>query len=137
MESIRELLAQAGSWLVVLSVGTFLLALLALPWLLVKLPEDYLVSPPESGQRSHPLRALALNLLGGLLVIAGVLMLVLPGQGLLTLVAGLMIMDFPGKHRLLVKLLSREGVLKGVNMLRGKVGAPPIRPRMGSAHAER
>ena len=39
----------------------------------------------------------AKNLLGATLVLAGLLMLFLPGQGVITLLAGLMIMNYPGK----------------------------------------
>ena len=40
------------------------------------------------------------NLLGGLLILLGLVMLVTPGQGILTIVLGFTIMDFPGKKRI-------------------------------------
>ena len=40
------------------------------------------------------------NLLGGLLILLGLIMLVTPGQGILTIVLGFTIMDFPGKKRI-------------------------------------
>ncbi len=46
------------------------------------------------------------NLYGGLLIIAGVIMLFTPGQGLLTLLAGFLLLDFPGKRRTWRKILS-------------------------------
>jgi hypothetical protein len=67
------------------------------------------------------------NALGVLLVLLGLAMLVLPGQGLLTLAVGLMLVDFPGKHQLVVKLLSRPKVLGVVNKLRARHQAEPLR----------
>ncbi|MFN3203042.1 MAG: PGPGW domain-containing protein [Bradymonadia bacterium] len=123
-----EWLTQGGLWLVGLSVGTFVLALVALPWLLVRLPADYLIRAPAAEERAPALQRLALNIFGGLLVIAGMAMLVLPGQGVLTLIAGLMLMDFPGKRTLLVKLINRPSALKGINALRRRAGAPNLTP---------
>ena len=40
------------------------------------------------------------NAVGLVLVTAGLAMLVLPGQGIITLLVGIILMDFPGKHRL-------------------------------------
>lgn len=131
LEQIESVAAEAGIWLLALSVGTFLLALVALPLLLVKLPEDYLIRDSHAPPEGHLLRRALLNLVGLVLVLAGLLMLVLPGQGILTLIAGLMLMDFPGKHRVLVKLLSRPSVLKGVNALRVKASAKPLAPPAG------
>jgi hypothetical protein len=68
---------------------------------------------------------IAHNLLGVVLVLLGVAMLVLPGQGLLTLLVGLLLVDFPGKHQLAVRLLSRPKVLSVVNKLRAHKGAAP------------
>jgi hypothetical protein len=68
----------------------------------------------------------ARNLLGVVLVLLGVLMLVLPGQGILTLLVGVLLVDFPGKHKLVQRLLSRPKVLGIVNKLRTHRGSPPL-----------
>jgi hypothetical protein len=68
------------------------------------------------------------NLLGVLLVLLGIAMLLLPGQGLLTLLVGLLLIDFPGKHQLVVRLLTRPKVLSVVNKLRAHRGAAPLAP---------
>ena len=52
----------------------------------------------------------------------------LPGQGLLTLLIGLMLTDFPGKYRLEKRLIAQPGVLKAVNWLRARAGHPPLEP---------
>ena len=80
-------------WIValsVLSVGTFVICLLTLPRLFANLPEDYFSSD------SRPKRSWTRNLLGLLLVAGGIAMLVLPGQGVLTILAGIVLLDFRG-----------------------------------------
>lgn len=107
-------------------VGSALLlivGLLALPWIVGRLPADHFVSPPG---RSHPALRIVRNAFGVLVLASGVAMLVLPGQGLLTLLAGLMLVDFPGKRRLLVALLRRPEIGRAVDALRRRAGRPPL-----------
>jgi Na+/H+ antiporter NhaD/arsenite permease-like protein len=110
--------------LVVFSVVAVLATVVLVPRFLAKLPADYLRSEGQPSP-SMPLRVLR-NLLGVVLVVLGVAMLLLPGQGLLTLLVGVLLVDFPGKHRLVVRLLSRPKVLALVNKLRGHRGSPPL-----------
>ena len=51
-----------------------------------------------------------------------------PGQGLLTLLVGLLLMNFPGKYRLERWLVGRRGVLTALNWLRRRGGHPPFQP---------
>ena len=110
--------------LVAFSVVALLASALLVPRFLARLPRDYLRRPVER-HASLFLRVLR-NLLGAVLVLLGVAMLVLPGQGLLTLLVGLMLADFPGKHQLVVRLLSRPKVLAVVNKLRARHRADPL-----------
>jgi len=66
------------------------------------------------------------NLLGALLVVMGLVMLVTPGQGLLTLLAGLLLMNFPGKYRMERWLVLRPGVMRALNWLRQRQGHAPF-----------
>jgi hypothetical protein len=66
------------------------------------------------------------NLLGCLFVVAGLLMLVLPGQGLLSILIGIILLDFPGKYSVERWLISRPPVLHTVNWLRRRAGRPPL-----------
>lgn len=68
----------------------------------------------------------ARNVLGWVFVLAGVAMLVLPGQGLLSILAGLVLVNFPGKQRLERRLLSSHVVQEAVNWLRRRAGRPPF-----------
>lgn len=114
------------------SVVMFVGSLVAIPWLLVRLPADYFDTRVERHwmRGSHPvLRAAGLlvkNLLGGVFVLAGIAMLVLPGQGILTILIGISLLDFPGKRRLEAQLVGQPTVLRGINAIRARFGRPPV-----------
>jgi len=113
------------------SLGVSVLGLLALPWLIRRLPEDLLidVSTARRPGRSRRWMVVVLrNLLGAALMLAGIAMLVLPGQGLLTIVLAVFLMDLPYKRQLLVKLISFPRVLALLNAVRRRAGVAPIRP---------
>jgi hypothetical protein len=111
--------------LAIFSIAAVLASIVLVPRFLAKLPRDYLHGHADSGSSSVPLRVLR-NLLGIVLVVLGVAMLLLPGQGLLTLLVGLLLVDFPGKLRLVRSLLGKPKVLAVVNKLRSHRGAPPL-----------
>jgi Na+/H+ antiporter NhaD/arsenite permease-like protein len=109
------------------SVLAIIASLVLVPRFLASLPPDYLKARQDPAPKSLLLRV-ARNLLGVVLVFLGVAMLLLPGQGLLTLVIGLLLVDFPGKHQLVTRLLSRPKVLSIVNKLRAHRNAAPLAP---------
>lgn len=109
------------------SVIFFLLGLLITPFLVAAIPENYFsaqAAPKNQLSGFLFLRAIIFrclkNALGLILVLAGLLMLVLPGQGILTLVLGLLLIDYPGKYRLERKLVSYPIVLNAINWARHK-----------------
>ncbi|WP_456386469.1 PGPGW domain-containing protein [Desulfolithobacter sp.] len=118
-------------WLGLLSVATFAVSLVLIPWLIARLPEDYFIRHrrrAEERRRLHPALTILFlfvkNCLGLALLAAGLTMLVLPGQGLLTMVLGLSLMDFPGKKRLVGWCLGNRQVRDGLNWIRRKTGRP-------------
>ena len=66
------------------------------------------------------------NALGIVLVVAGIAMLVLPGQGILTILAGILLLNFPGRHRFEHWIVSRPPVFRSINWLRRRNGQPPL-----------
>ena len=66
------------------------------------------------------------NLIGLSLIIGGLLMLVLPGQGLLTIVTGLLLVNYPGKYKLEQKLSSMPSIFRALNWIRLKAKKPPL-----------
>lgn len=130
---LLEFLAPFVPWLVGVSVISLLLGALLAPVMILRIPSDYFMPKRRATltRRSrHPaLRALILaakNVLGALLLLAGLAMLVLPGQGLLTLFAGLIVMNYPGKYRLERWIVRRPYVLSAMNWLRTRRGRTPL-----------
>jgi hypothetical protein len=130
-----EQLEQLALWASGLSLLGLIGSLLGIPWVVARLPREYFNRPQRAPLResaAHPLVVLTLallkNTLGALLVLLGLVMLVTPGQGLLTLLVGLLLMNFPGKYRLERWLLRRPGVFGALNWLRGRRGVPPFDP---------
>lgn len=107
----------------IVSITMFVGTLAAIPWLVRRLPADYFVRPPP--QHSLP-KKIARNVLGFALIAAGIAMLVLPGQGIITVLIGLSIVDLPIKHRVIRWLLQQPKIQEGVQRLRSKAGKPPL-----------
>lgn len=99
---------------------------------MIKIPADYFSSTysNDSGKEQHfPLRwgaFLIKNIIGFILIIAGLVMIVTPGPGIPTILLGLIMMDIPGKRPLEAKLIQRPSVLAAVNDLRARYNKPPL-----------
>lgn len=66
------------------------------------------------------------NVTGLCLVTTGIILLFLPGQGLLTLLIGISLMDFPGKKRFVRSVMGKKSVLGMANRIRNRMGKPPL-----------
>ncbi|TNF45874.1 hypothetical protein EP232_05250 [bacterium] len=95
-------------------------------------PDYFMIGPPpaETWRGRHRfLRFLIRAIKGGIglgLVISGIAMLVLPGQGLLTILIGVSLMEFPGKRRLERSLIQRKSIHRTINWIRKKAGREPV-----------
>jgi hypothetical protein len=118
------------AWLGVLSIASLVLTVLLLPVLVARLPADYFVAPPAQ-RRPRALGGwlarIGKNVLAVVFVLAGIAMLVLPGQGLLTILIGLLLLDFPGKRALALRLVRRPALRAFLDRLRKRRGQPPLR----------
>lgn len=111
----------------------FVVGLAATGYVLLRLPKDYFSNSLSANPKrrfEHPALHIAWcvvrNALGVGLVVAGVAMLFLPGQGLITLVVGLMLVDFPGKRRLSLELIRRWHLIDAANKWRTRYDRPPF-----------
>jgi hypothetical protein len=128
-------------WLAIFSVLTFIGSLIVIPILVIHIPRKYFLhqkrNPAVNPSQNSGLRLLILilkNVFGVLFVLAGIVMLVLPGQGLLTILIGVILVDFPGKYTLERKIIRQKQVLSAVNRLRARAGRQPIQvPRADQA----
>ena len=99
----------------------------AVPYIIARLPTDYFLTihssfPPRT--RWSRLRGVARNIVGFSIILIGLLMLVLPGQGMLTILIGACLLDIPGIRRLKTRLLRRSRVQAGIDWIRIKCGKP-------------
>lgn len=128
-------LLKAHPWLAAgVGVGSFLGTLGISAVVVVRIPHDYFVGDEVHSLlplRSPWLRWLARigrNLVGVTLIVLGLLMSVpgIPGQGLLTILLGVMMVDLPRKRRLERWIVGRPSVLRTMNRLRARYGRPPL-----------
>lgn len=124
---------------IALGAGLFFVSLVAsltvVAVVLVRMPEDYLLRPeatpfwPDRPAWARALGRLGKNLLGVVLVAIGVVLSLpgVPGQGALTILIGVMLLDIPGKRRLERRMLGGKKIHAAVNRLRARYGRPPLR----------
>lgn len=132
-EALRDFASRherALFWWTVASAVLFVLGLVLAPLAIVLLPSDFFVRSPEQRRRRRtPLGWTLLvvrNALGLVLLVVGVLLLFLPGQGFLTLFLGLLVADFPGKRRVVLACLGQPRVRRALGALRDRFGRPPL-----------
>jgi Putative transmembrane protein (PGPGW) len=118
-------------WLGILSVVMFLSTLLAVPFIVSRIPTDYFIRahrPPRYTPISpfHLLWTIFKNVVGIILFAAGIAMLVLPGQGVLTMLLGVMLMNFPGKYELERQIIQQPTILKALNWMRRRTHRPDL-----------
>ena len=124
-----EAVAPWTPWLVGSGIVLGLASMVLIPWLIIHMPADYFVAPRKPRLRStflHSVVWVARNLLGLLLVLLGVILLFLPGQGLLTILLGLGISTFPGKYRLERAIMRRRAVYDSINWIRRRYNRVPV-----------
>ena len=126
-EAYRSLIIWFGS----ISLFIFLFSLLTIKWLVALIPEDYFINRKASKMRSSNLVLwyivlIIKNVVGYSLVLGGIMMLVLPGQGVFTIIIGLMLSNYPGKYSIERKFIAIPSILKSINWLRQKSNKPPL-----------
>ena len=119
-------------WFGSISLFVFLFSLLSIKWLVSLIPEDYFINKKDSKIKTSNIFIWYIvlifkNLIGYSLILGGIMMLVLPGQGLFTIIIGLMMSNYPGKYSIEKKFIAIPTILKSINWLRNKSNKPPIR----------
>lgn len=118
-------------WLGISSFIAFVTTLILIPVLIIRIDRDYFVREWESSfARGNPLLngffCFWKNSFGLFLLFIGIVMLFIPGQGLLTILLGLGFIDFPGKRRLQLRLLRISAVNRSLNWIRRKNDKEPL-----------
>ena len=126
-------LAGAGVGTVLLVfVVTCVASLAVVTFFVVRIPVDYFSAgrrPPAGPVGISLALAILKNLAGVALVLVGIVLSLpgIPGQGILTILVGLMLTDLPGMRRLERALARRRGVRRALDTIRAKFGREPLK----------
>tara|TARA_B100000925_G_scaffold248154_1_gene198792 strand:+ start:874 stop:1299 length:426 start_codon:yes stop_codon:yes gene_type:complete len=118
-------------WLGIVSSVIFLVSLLSIGWLVSLIPSDYFINKKESKFKlNYPVAwivsVVIKNIFGYILIFGGILMLILPGQGLITIFVGLLLSNYPGKYSIEKRIIATPKILKSINWLRKRSNEPPL-----------
>ncbi len=136
-------MAQIGEWLEAhqqaiqllgsCSLIVLVITLVAVPVVVMCLPENYFAAKrrkPARKSAQHNLLytgfIIVKNLLGAVVIIAGLALLILPGQGVITILIGFALTNFPGKYAIERWIVRQPRVSNTLNWIRAKVGKPPF-----------
>ena len=138
MDWLNDLWASLTLGKVLLGIGLFLLSLavsmISIAVVMVKIPADYF-SPryqrdflPDSPWHVRWGAIAVKNVLGVFLILLGILLSLpgIPGQGILTILLGLIMLDIPGKRPLEARIIQRPTVLGAINRFRARYERPPL-----------
>jgi hypothetical protein len=117
-----------------LGAASLIASIVVTALVVVRLPSDYFMlekRPLPFEGRPRWLRIagrVGLNVAGILLIALGVVLSLpgVPGQGLVTILLGVMLVDIPGKRRLEMAIVRRGMVQRGMNRLRTRFHRPPL-----------
>ncbi len=124
-------------WFGVLTVLSYIAIPFVIRAVVIRMSPDHFLHrgpPPDSWRAHHPAARIAFlvakNLLGALLVLVGIVQSVpvlVPGFGLLTILIGVLLLNFPGKRALELRIMRNATVLRAVNAVRARAGRAPIK----------
>jgi hypothetical protein len=109
-----------------ISLSLTIITIIVVPLFLIYVPRDFFINEEHNrrfGRIPFTMRIILIilkNITGVIIIAAGALMLILPGQGIITILIGVFLVDFPGKKRLLFYILRKPIVLNTINWIRKK-----------------
>ena len=124
MEALTSFFKEHLLAITLINIGTFVIFLVATFVIFAHLPRNYWINYHE-GKTSLKIKCVR-NVLALPVLLMGLLMLLLPGQGLLTILLALMIADFEYKHTLIDKIISKPKIRESLNYIRSKMKRPPF-----------
>ena len=120
-------------WLTIASIIGFIGSLIVIPWILIQIPSDYFSYSKRKKHQwgSYPpiirlILLLVKNILGVIFIIGGIIMFFIPGQGIITIIIGIILADFPGKYKIERWIINHPAILRSINKLRAKAKQDPI-----------
>ena len=123
-----EWLKAYGVMLFGVSVASFIVSILFCTLVIAYLPPDYFLPNRRTSRIRHPVLRIGLkclkNLFAAVLVVVGIIQIPLPGQGVLTILIGIIISDIPGKRKLERRIISSPAILATANGIRSRFKRP-------------
>lgn len=127
--TIGEVLAGIGIFLLSIGVSFAVMAIVV-----IKIPENYFSTHyqqdflPGSPWIVRWGAVIAKNVLGVFLILLGIVLSLpgVPGQGFLTILLGIIMLDIPGKRPIEARIVARPAILKSLNSLRERFNKPPL-----------
>lgn len=117
-----------GVLLAIISVASIVGSILFCTLAIAYLPFDYFLAKKRESRIKQPVLRIVLkclkNILAVLLIIVGIIMFLTPGQGVLTVLIGIIISDIPGKRRLEHRIIRSGAVLSAANFIRSRFKRP-------------
>jgi hypothetical protein len=138
MEWFSDIWASLTMGKVALFVGLFLLSIAfsfaSIAVVMVKIPANYFSSHyvhdflPNSSWLVRWGAVVAKNVFGVFLIGLGIILSLpgVPGQGFLTILLGLIMLDIPGKRPLEARIIKRPSILSAINKFRARYNKPPL-----------
>ena len=117
----------------IVSILIFVFSMVSLRLFIIAIPSDYFINKKRVSalkNRSVLLWIIYIvfkNIIGYIFIIMGLVALVLPGQGILMILVGLMMSDYPKKFDLEKKIITIKAVRKGINWIRIKSNVDKIK----------
>ena len=112
----------------VISAASFISSILFCTLAIAYLPSDYFLPKKQTRRIEQPVLRILLkvlkNLLAGMLIVVGFVFIPLPGQGVLTMLIGIVISDIPGKRRLERRIIRLPAILSAANNIRSRFKRP-------------
>ena len=136
--TLLQILHNITAGQIALGIAAFLISIAvsfgAIVLVMVKIPENYFSSHyvqdfmPGSSWAVRWGAVIAKNVAGALLILLGIVLALpgVPGQGLITILLGLILLDIPGKRPIESRLIKRPAVLSAINKLRHRYNKPPL-----------
>jgi hypothetical protein len=143
---VTDVVKHAGLWWgLAISIGLGLASLVVAAAVVVSWTPDHFKDahrPRLWARHPRPLRLLGMvakNLAGVVMFAIGFIMALpgIPGQGILTMIIAVTLIDLPGKHELERRLVGRPFVLRQLNAIRRRFQRPPLEVGPATAASDR
>ena len=118
---------QIIQWAGIVSVFLFFLSLFLLRYVILRLPKDYFITASSISKNPQKIVVrVAKNAVGFLLTICGIILLFTPGQGMITILIGLCLIDLAIVNQFKKKIINNSKVQKALNWIRIKKSVKPF-----------